>query len=205
MSETTQDTTAAKPDAAAAVDAAAATSAAAADAGSDAPVVPETYDFVMPDGTLLDAKATERITEKAKALKVTDPSLAQAMLDVAHTEGTAIIAAYEAAHKEGGAAWEEMVKANEKAALAHPDLGAGDATKLQDIALRGALVLNRYAPDAMPTLKAAGLLNEPSVLLLLKRIDEATREKGSPASSAAGAADVPWEKQWYPDGIKVNT
>lgn len=204
MSETQQDTAAAPPSETAAVDAAAATSAAAAGT-TDTPVVPEKYDFVMPDGTLLDAKATERITEKAKALKVTDPSLAQAMLDVAHTEGTAIIAAYEAAHKEGGAAWEEMVKANEKAALAHPDLGAGDATKLQDIALRGALVLNRYAPDAMPTLKAAGLLNEPSVLLLLKRIDEATREKATPASSAAGAADVPWEKQWYPDGIKVNT
>lgn len=203
MSESTQDTPAAGSDTAAAGDAAAAATAAAAGSTDTTPVVPETYEFTLPEGTLLDPKATERITEKAKALKVTDPALAQAMLDVADTEGRAIIAAYEAAHKEGGAAWEDAIKANEKAALAHPDLGNGDPTKLEAIALRGALVLNRYNPAAMQTLKAAGLLNEPSVLLLLKAVDEATREKASPDVGAVGAASVPWEKQWYPDGIKV--
>lgn len=172
-------------------------------AAPDTPAVPEKYEFTLPDGSLLEGNVTERITEKAKALKVTDATLAQAFVDVAHTEVEAFRAAYEAAHREDGTAWKATVEANEKAALAHPELGNGDATRLQDVATRAALVLKKYAPDAMPKLKAAALLNEPSVLLLLKNIDEATREPATPAPAATTPVDVPWHKQMYPDGIKV--
>lgn len=193
MADQTQDTTAAKPDAAAAVDAAAAPIGAAAGSADTQvpPAVPESYPLTMPDGTRLAPEAVARITEKAKSLKVADPTLAQAMLDVAHGEVSETIAAYEAAHKEGGAAWQAMVQAHEQAALAHPEIGNGSKQQLEQKALQGALVLNRYAPEAMPSLKAAGLLNEPSVLLLLNRIYDATREK----PMAQGSDSKPPEKQ----------
>lgn len=177
MAEDLKDTTAATPTADAAVDAAAAPEAAAG--VTDTLAVPESYPLALPDGTKLAPESVARITEKAKALKVTDPALAQAMLDAAHGEVSETLTAYEAAHREGGVAWKQAVEAHEAAALAHPELGNGSKQQLEAKAVNAGLVLSRYAPDTAATLKAAGLLNEPSVLLLLNRIHDATREKPS--------------------------
>lgn len=193
MAEEVKDTAAADAEAKAAVDAAAAKAAAEI-------VVPESYAFAMPEGTLLDEKVTERITERAKSLKVTDPTFAQAMLEVAHTEVQATIAAYEAAHKEGGVAFKMQEEANEKESLAHPDLGRGNKAVLEQKAVNAGLVLKQFAPELAPVLKAAGLANKAETLIALNRIHAAMQESklatGAPASKV-----LTGHKALFPDGI----
>jgi len=171
------------------------------------PVVPESYTFTMPDGTRLDSKVTDRITDRAKALKITDGGVAQAMLDVAHGEVNEVLAAYEAAHREGGSAYVEMMQANAAAALAHPDLGNGSAQVLEQKALENALVMNRYAggTELVAKLKAAGLLNDPVTMRFVQGIHAATKERGSPVGGDVRAAEVSWGQAMYPDGILVDT
>lgn len=152
------------------------------------PVVPESYPLALPDASVLASEALNRVTEKAKALKVTDPALAQAFVDVAHAEAAEVLRTYEAARQPDGTIYKALVAAQEKAALAHPELGAGDTRLLEQKALQGALVLNRFGPELAPVLKATGAANRPEVLLFLARLHDAMSERTLAQPSGGPAA-----------------
>lgn len=163
---------------------------------------PVEWTLALPKDSPLATEAVARITEKAKSLKVTDPALAQAMLDVAHGEVSETIKAYEAAHKKGGALYNAMVEQYESEAKAHKELGAGDPQQYREKTLRASLVLNRYAPELDAVLDETGLKAKAEVLLFLNRVYDATREQ-----PLAEGNDTPRPAQdfsLYPGGIPVD-
>ena len=207
MSEQTQDTAAADAEAKAAADAAAATAAADAAAGSaDTPKVPESYALTFADGTLLDRDAaTARITERAKALKVTDPAFAQAFVDVAHAEVASVAETLSKSFAPGGAAHAKLVDQWTADSLAAPDLGNGDPVVLERKTMQAGLVLNRYAPKAAQYLRDTGGLVHPEMLRLLNAVFEATQEKGSPDPALTPGAPTGGYAGLFPDGVPAFT
>lgn len=180
MAEVEKDTTAADAKANAAVDATAAKDKLAAVGTTDTPEgpkVPEKYALTKPDGTLLSDKALERVSEIAKALKLTTDADAQSLLSLADEQAKEVIATYEAARKPDGAVHKALVQQYEAESLRHPHLGNGDPLALERKALNAGLVLNQFAPELAPILKASGLAGKAEVLLFLNRLHEAFSEK----------------------------
>lgn len=187
---------------------AAATPAAAAPPAppAPAPAVPESYDLALREGSLLAQEALTRVTERAKALGVTDPTLAKAMLEVADTEAAEAFKAYQAAQQVGGAAHQALVAEYTKAALAHPEVGNGDPLAMEKRAHEAGLVIAERFPELLPILKETGFAARWEVIAGFSRLWRSMQE--SPLASGAPSASPgkqPWEKTMYPGGIPVDT
>lgn len=166
-----------------------------------APSVPETYTLALPEKSLLDPKAIERISGVAKALKLSSNDDAQAVLTAVDAEVAETLKVMEAANAVGGTLYAARVKEMETAALKHPELGAGDPRKLKDAQLRGQLVLNKYGPELLPLLEKSGDGSRPELLLLLSRIAAATGEAKLVVPSAPGhrAPELTSAQKMYPE------
>ena len=129
-------------------------------------VVPEKYELKLPDGSLLDSKAVEKIATFAKENGLTNTE-AQAVLErenqavVSYVEGQREMLAQK--QKE----WVETVK-NDK------ELGGDGFTKNVEMAKR---VVERYGSDALKqALTDSGLGNHPELVRFVARIGHAMSE-----------------------------
>ena len=167
------------------------------------PKVPETYALVLPEKSLLDPKALDRVTADAKALGFTENGQAQKVLDIAHREVSETLQALEAANKPDGALYKARVAEWEKAALAHKELGNGDPAALKTIALRARLLVQEYGPEAGAILDETGYGSRPEVLLLFARLSKAFAERPSPIPARApdGSRDSLSKRMYTPDMI----
>ncbi len=200
MTEAVKDQSAADAEAKAAADDAAAKATAAA-GKTDTVTVPEKYALTKPDGSLLSDKALERASEVAKALKLATDTDAQSVLSLADEMAREVITPSEAARQPDGAVHKALVAQYNAEALAHPSLGNGDAVALEKKALNAGLILNQFAPELAPILKASGLAGKAEMLLLLNRIHDAFSEKAlaRPDGTPAPKAKEPLEKRMFPD------
>lgn len=162
--------------------------------------VPESYTLTKPDGSLLSDAAIERATEIAKGLKLPSDAEAQLVLAYAHEQAAEVIKTYEAARQPDGAVYKALVKQYTDESLAHPELGAGDANRLEQKALNAGLVLNQYGPELRDVLKANGTAASKDVLLFLNRVHAAMQEKPLATGEKPSTPMEP-HKALFPDGI----
>jgi hypothetical protein len=165
-----------------------------------AAVVPDSYTIALPDGSILSPKAIERASEIAKSLKLTNDADAQSVLGLADEMAREVIATYEAARQPDGAAHKALVAQFTVDALAHPKLGNGNSTALEQKALNAGLVLDQFNPNVKAVLRDSGLLAHPEVLILLNAQHAAMQE------SALATGNLPVKalggyKALFPDGI----
>jgi hypothetical protein len=155
------------------------------------PKVPETYALLLPEKSLLDPKAIERVSADAKSLGFTENAQAQRVLDAAHREVMETLKVMDAANAPGGALYVAKVAEWEKAALAHKELGNGDPAALKTHTLRGRLLVQELGPELGEELDRTGWGSKPEVLLFLTRIAARFAERPSPlpAKVPAGAND----------------
>jgi len=167
------------------------------------PAVPESYALALPEGSLLSPDAIKRVTETAKALKVSTDADAQALLGLANAEASEVIKTYEDARKPDGAIHKATVAQYEAASLAHPSLGNGDPVALEKKAHQAGLVFAQFAPEILPLLKETGWAARAEVILMGARLYEAMGEKALvlPTSTAQPKAPI----SLYPDGIPLDT
>lgn len=148
-----------------------------------APVVPEKYEFKMPEGMQVDSAAAEQLSSIAKELKLTAEQ-AQKFADVGATMAQRQIEAHQRTVSE----WADAVRSDK-------DIG-GDA-------LTGNLVFARKTLDAFGSpelrslLDSSGLGNHPEMVKLAVRVGKAISEdkfvggRETPgASSGNDAADA---------------
>ncbi len=135
-------------------------------ANEAARIVPEKYDLKLPDGSLLDSKATERTATFAKENGLTNKE-AQAVLE---RENQAV-ASYVDAQKEMLAQkqkeWVESVKTDK-------EVGGETFTRNTELAKR---VVDRYGSEAFKkALIDSGLGNHPELFRFVARIGHAMSE-----------------------------
>jgi len=196
-------------DAAAKETPAAAASTPAANAGTPsaaAPVAaaPESYPLTLSTGSLLEPAALTRITERAKALGVADPKLAQAFVEVAEAETAAAFQTFQASRQFGGEGHKALVAEFTKAALAHPEVGNNDPVQMEKRSHEAGLFLAEHAPGLLPVLKDTGYAAHPEVIATFSRLFRSSQE--SPIASGNPTADdasKPLPNRMYPGGIKL--
>lgn len=140
------------------------------------PVVPEKYEFVLPENTPLDPTVTERVTALAKALGVTDAKGAQGVLDAIHGEVATSLETFKKAIEPGGSVWTETKQRLEAQALADKEIG-GTPEALGRSVVEAKRVLSQYAtPEFAAFAEQSGIGSHPEFIRLLKRIAVATGE-----------------------------
>lgn len=181
-------------------DAAAAVSGAAAPAAAPSPTdpamqaaiaasIPESYTLTLPEGSVLAPDVTGKVTEIAKALKVTTDADAQTLVGLLDATAREVITTYEAARAPGGELHKAMVAQFADAALKHPKLGNGDAAELEHKQLRAGLVLNRFGRSSgiAAAIKDRGYLT-PEELVFLNDLADALGEQPAVLPSGPRAA-----------------
>jgi hypothetical protein len=167
------------------------------------PAVPESYTLKLPEKTLLDPKAPDRLTPILKDMKVTDNAVAQRVLDAVHGEASEVIKVYEQASAPGGTVHQAMVAGFAADALKHPEIGNGDALALERISLQAGLMLNQYGAEYAARLKETGEAVHPAFLLMMKRLYADLGERALVRGGASPAAGP--NATLYPGGIPLDT
>lgn len=176
------------------------------------PAVPESYPLALRDGSpLAKDAAVQRITERAKALGITDQKVAQAFVDAADTEVTESMRVFLDSQKPGGALHSALVEQYRAESLKHPRVGNGDPIAFAKVEHEAGLAAAEHFPGLYGLLKESGLSGRWEVLADLSAFHRKTQE--SPlAGGRTGpiASDQPWETRMYsapgmPDPNKVPT
>lgn len=152
---------------------------AAVDAGPTDPspaAEPVTYSLTLPDGSPLDPKAVERVTEFAKANKL-PPDIAQQVLAQMHGEVSEVTKVLDEANKPGGTMYEARVKTWEADALAAYDLGNGNPDRLKAIVTEAQLELEKAPPAIRDFLVNSGYGSHPDAIRWLRDVHARTKEK----------------------------
>jgi hypothetical protein len=152
---------------------------AAVDAGTATPppaAEPVTYSLTLPDGSPLDPKAVERVTEFAKANQL-PPDIAQQVLAQMHGEVEEVTKVLDAANKPGGTMYEARVKTWEADALAAYDLGNGNPERLKSIVVEAQLELQKAPPAIREFLVNSGYGSHPDAIRWLRDVHARTKEK----------------------------
>lgn len=149
-----------------------------------APVVPESYEFKMPDGVTLDKAAADEFTAVAKELKL-DQATAQKVADVG-----AKMAQRQAEQRTAEiASWAEQTKAD-------PEIGGEKLAANLAIAQRA---IDRFGGDALKeVLNATGLGNHPVLVKAFLKAGQAISEDGSLPRGTA-SAEVDAAKKLFPN------
>ncbi len=153
------------------------TPAAATPVAAAIPPVPEpvTYSLALPEHSLLDPKAVERITELAKA-NAWSSEVAQSVLARTHDEVAETLKVVEAANKPGGTAYESRVKTWEADALTAFDLGNGSPERLQAVVADAQLELAKAPPAIRDFLQNTGYGSHPDAIRWLRDVRARTKE-----------------------------
>lgn len=144
-----------------------------------APVVPETYEFKMPEGMDLDTTAASEFSALAKELKLDQPT-AQKVADI----GAAMATRQAEAHAELVQGWVESVKTDK-------EIGGDKLAENLGVARKA---LDQFgSQEARDILNNSGLGNHPAVIKMFLAIGKAIGDdgfvKGSPPGSSESAAD----------------
>lgn len=151
---------------------------AAVDAGTTNPppaAEPVTYSLTLPDGSPLDPKAVERVTEFAKANQWT-PDIAQQVLAQMHGEVSEVTKVLDAANKPGGTMYESRVKSWEADSLAAFDLGNGNPERLKAVVVEANLELQKAPPAIRDFLVNSGYGSHPDAIRWLRDVHARTKE-----------------------------
>lgn len=174
--------TAAATETAAATPTAVATAAGTTEAATPAAEI--VYDLTLPANAAIDAAALERTAAFAKAQGLSAEA-AQAVVELANTEVAAARDAALAAYLPGdpgknippGAEWVKQDTAFRAAALADPELGAGNPEQLATAAANARRAFAQYGdPEAAAFFDRSGLGSHPAVLKFLVRVHAASSE-----------------------------
>lgn len=157
---------------------------AAAAPGETPQAAPVEYALTLPQDSLLDPTAVERVTAFAKAEHLA-PASAQKVLELAHAESTALVEKQKADYTTKINGWEAAVKAD-------PELGGANEART---ALRAKAVLEKYGnPELMAALKATGFGNYPALVRFVDKIGAAMANdnpvNGNPPSQPAQKTDA---------------
>lgn len=168
-----------------------------------APTVPETFTLTLPENAHLDPAALGRISEVAKAIKLTSDEQAQAVVNAVEAELAQQVKVLQAATVKGGVIYAETVKAFTRDALADPEIG-GTPERLQLTVDAAKAALAKYDTDGAFTsfLETTGWGSSPSVLRVLSRIHADLREDRMPSGSPPPAAPKTLGQVLYGDTMK---
>lgn len=137
-----------------------------ATAATTAPVIPDKYDLKLPDGSLLNAKAVERIAAYAKAQRLTNEQ-AQSVLDTEHKAVASFIDGQIGELEARATAWATEAKADK-------EFGGDAFPQNMEYAKRA---VDKYAtPGLKQILNETGLGNHPEMLRVFYRIGKAMKE-----------------------------
>lgn len=149
------------------------------------PVVPEKYEFKLPEGVQADTKLVEQFTPVAKELGLTNEK-AQKLVELYAGQQKAAAEATAKALSEQTAAWQKEFKSDPK----HPEIlaDARKALTLVDAELKGLL-------------ETSWLGDHPGMLKFLAKVGKALVKEDALKEGAGGSTDsgVPLEKRLYPN------
>lgn len=154
--------------------------------GEGTPTVPEKYDFVMPEGVVLDTAAAEEFSVLAKELKL-DNATAQRVADIA--------AKMQLKHAEQQAA---TVKGWADSSKTDKEFG-GDNLK-QNLSVAQKAIDTFGSSELKAMLKETGLGNHPEIIRFAFKAGSAISEDGFVrAGSRAPTPTASLEKKLYPN------
>lgn len=144
---------------------------------AQAPVVPETYEFKMPEGIELDKSAADEFSTIAKEYKLTQEQ-AQKVAEV----GAKMVQRQAEAHKAQVQSWIEAVKTDK-------EIG-GDKLN-ENLAIARKTIDQFGSPELKDILNATGLGNHPEIVKMAYKIGKSISDDGfvRGASSKADAND----------------
>lgn len=148
------------------------------------PVVPESYEFVMPEGIELDSVAADEFTAVAKELKL-DQATAQKVADV----GAKMVQRQAEAHAKLVESWVEAVKSDK-------DIG-GDALA-ENLAVARKALDTFGTPELRDVLNATGLGNHPGLIKMMHRIGKTISDDRFVQGSAPQAPQTDMAKKMFP-------
>jgi glutamyl/glutaminyl-tRNA synthetase len=150
---------------------------------AEAPAVPESYEFKMPDGVELDKAAATEFTEIAKELKL-DQSTAQKVADV----GAKMVQRQAEAHAKLVETWVEQVKTDNEIGGDKLDQNLAIARKAMDAF---------GTPELKDVLNSTGLGNHPAVIKAFYKAGKAISEDKFVAGSPKGP-ETDMAKRMFP-------
>lgn len=169
---------------------------AAADAAKPAvpaaPVVPEKYEYTLPDGLAADAAIVERTSAIARDLGLGNDA-AQKLLEkglASEKEATAQRDAIIASWQKGGAEYVKRDETWKAQALADKDLGGGDSAKFAVHIEKAQQALAKYGPELKSYLDETGLGSHPAAIKFLSRVGAAMSE-GAMVVGSIGKGSTP--------------
>lgn len=130
---------------------------------ADAPVVPETYDLKLPEGSSLDAKALESFSSFAKGQGLTQEQ-AQALLDRDIEAASSAIARQQEEFQQKAQSWTDELKAD-------PAIG-GQAFD-ENVALANRALAAFAPPDFVKQLSKTGLGMHPGLVRTFVKVGQA--------------------------------
>lgn len=152
-------------------------------AESAEPVVPEAYEFAMPEGISLDKAAADEFSAVAKELKL-DQATAQKVADV----GIKMAQRQQEVFETTKAAWAEQSRTDK-------EIGGDNFDQSMAVALK---TLNAFgSPELKDVLNASGLGNHPAVIKLLVKAGKAISDDGFVSGSPKGA-ETDMAKKMFP-------
>lgn len=167
----------------------------------DKPAAPVEYALTLPENAVLDSAALDRTIAFARESGLS-PEVAQKALAFANTEVASAVqasresflAAYQpgdpASGKPAGAEWQKMHDGWLASSLADPDLGAGDAAKLDAKVAKAQQAFDAYASPAFKKLLAdTGYGSHPEMVRTFAKIGEAMGEQPPVTSGGQAAPD----------------
>lgn len=147
-------------------------------------VVPESYEFTMPEGVELDKAAADEFSAIAKELKL-DQATAQKVADV----GAKMAQRQAEVHAKTVESWVESVKADKEIGGDSLDANLGVARKALDM----------FGSDELKeVLNSTGFGNHPAVIKAFYKIGKATGDDGFVTGAAKGADTDP-AKRMFPN------
>lgn len=152
--------------------------------GQSAEVV---YALTLPENSVLDPAAVERVTALAKEAKLA-PETAQKVMDLAHAEASSFLEQQKADYSEKITGWENAVNAD-------PELGGANRLRTDK---RAKEVFDRFADqELVAALKSTGFGNYPPLVRLINKIGAAMEsdsftKPGTPAGGEKPISEILW-------------
>jgi hypothetical protein len=160
-----------------------------ADPAAQKPVVPEKYDLKLPEGSLLDAKAVEKVSAFAKEKGLTN-ELAQAVLDQRSEERAEVLASQKADLDLKVNKWMEEASLD-------PEIGGAAFKENAELAKR---VVDKYATDSFKKmLSETGIGNYPDFVRIFVKIGkEMADDTPLTGKQGSGSVEKPLSELFYP-------
>ncbi|MDB4893140.1 MAG: hypothetical protein JWL61_4995 [Gemmatimonadetes bacterium] len=155
-------------------------------------VVPEQYEYTLPEGLAADAAIVERTSAIARDLGLGNDA-AQKLLEkgvASEKEATEQREAIIASWQKGGSEYVKRDETWKAQALADKDLGAGDAAKFAVHVEKAQQALAKYGPELKSYLDETGLGSHPAAIKFLSRVGAAMSE-GAAVIGSIGSTPKP--------------